>query len=73
MLGSTHVTTLALGLEVNSSGTLLDFLRANTNLEALVIRNAGGRAVDAFRSLEVMGTIGPIDLIVVVHHTGMYQ
>ncbi|CAJ0544067.1 Ff.00g040660.m01.CDS01 [Fusarium sp. VM40] len=37
--------------------------------EALVIRNAGGRAVDAFRSLEVMGTIGPIDLIVVVHHT----
>ncbi|KAH7002952.1 carbonic anhydrase [Fusarium venenatum] len=37
--------------------------------EALIIRNAGGRAVDAFRSLEVMGTIGPIDLIVVVHHT----
>ncbi|KAH8749733.1 carbonic anhydrase [Diaporthe sp. PMI_573] len=37
--------------------------------EALVIRNAGGRAVDAFRSLEVMGTISPIDLIVVVHHT----
>lgn len=70
MLGSTHVTTLALGLEV-SLGTLLDFLRANTNLEALVIRNAGGRAIDAFRSLEVMGTIGPIDLIVVVHHTGM--
>lgn len=73
MLGSTHVTTLALGLEVNSLGTLLDFLHANTNLEALVIRNAGGRAVDAFRSLEVMGTIAPIDLIVVVHHTGMYQ
>ncbi|KAH7232883.1 carbonic anhydrase [Fusarium tricinctum] len=37
--------------------------------EALVIRNAGGRAVDAFRSLEVMGTIAPIDLIIVVHHT----
>ncbi|KAL6922434.1 hypothetical protein FSST1_006460 [Fusarium sambucinum] len=36
--------------------------------ETLVIRNAGGRAVDAFRSLEVMGTIGSIDLIVVVHH-----
>lgn len=70
MLGSTHVTTLALILEV-TLGTLLDFLRANTNLEALVIRNAGGRAIDAFRSLEVMGTIGPIDLIVVVHHTGM--
>ncbi|CZS83252.1 unnamed protein product [Fusarium graminearum] len=37
--------------------------------EALVVRNAGGRAVDAFRSLEVMGTIAPIDLIIVVHHT----
>ncbi|KAI8401530.1 hypothetical protein FOFC_18399 [Fusarium oxysporum] len=37
--------------------------------EALVIRNAGGRAVDAFRSLEVMGSIAPIGLIVVVHHT----
>ncbi|UZP40415.1 hypothetical protein NXS19_008231 [Fusarium pseudograminearum] len=37
--------------------------------EALVIQNAGGRAVDAFRSLEVMGTIAPIDLIIVVHHT----
>ncbi|KAH7171576.1 carbonic anhydrase [Fusarium sp. MPI-SDFR-AT-0072] len=37
--------------------------------EALVIRNAGGRAVDAFRSLEVVGTIAPIGLIVVVHHT----
>ncbi|KAH7230767.1 carbonic anhydrase [Fusarium solani] len=37
--------------------------------EALVIRNAGGRATDAFRSLEVMGTISPIGLIVVVHHT----
>ncbi|KAL2856709.1 carbonic anhydrase [Aspergillus pseudodeflectus] len=37
--------------------------------EALVIRNAGGRAADALRSLEVMGTIGAIDLIVVVHHS----
>jgi carbonic anhydrase len=35
-----------------------------------VIRNAGGRAVDAIRSLEVMGTIGAIQLIVIVHHTG---
>jgi carbonic anhydrase len=38
--------------------------------EALVIRNAGGRAADALRTLEVMGTIGVIDLIVVVHHSG---
>ncbi|EPE24950.1 beta-carbonic anhydrase, cab [Glarea lozoyensis ATCC 20868] len=37
--------------------------------EALVIRNAGGRAVEAIRSLEVMGTIGAIQLIVVIHHT----
>ncbi|KAF5539127.1 carbonic anhydrase [Fusarium mexicanum] len=37
--------------------------------EALVIRNAGGRAVDAYRSLEVMGTIAPIGLIIVVHQT----
>ncbi|KAL2825851.1 carbonic anhydrase [Aspergillus pseudoustus] len=37
--------------------------------EALVVRNAGGRAADALRSLEVMGTIGAIDLIVVVHHS----
>ncbi|KAH7354498.1 hypothetical protein B0T11DRAFT_288751 [Plectosphaerella cucumerina] len=28
-----------------------------------------GRAVDALRSLEVMSSIHPIDLIVVVHHT----
>ncbi|KIL88437.1 hypothetical protein FAVG1_08517 [Fusarium avenaceum] len=48
---------------------LKEFLKRNEFGEALVIRNAGGRAVDAFRSLEVMGTIAPIDLIVVVHHT----
>ncbi|KAG7107337.1 hypothetical protein HYQ44_013216 [Verticillium longisporum] len=39
--------------------------------EAKVIRNAGGRAVDAKRSLAVMGTIAPLAMIVVVHHTGM--
>ncbi|KAH7379053.1 carbonic anhydrase [Cadophora sp. MPI-SDFR-AT-0126] len=37
--------------------------------EAQVIRNAGGRAMDAFRSLQVMGTIIPISLVVVVHHS----
>lgn len=73
MLESTPVTTLALSSEVNSLATLLNFLHANANLEALVIRNAGGRAVDAFRSLEVMGSIAPIGLIVMVHHTGMYH
>ncbi|KAM6519202.1 hypothetical protein FALCPG4_012849 [Fusarium falciforme] len=37
--------------------------------EAHVIRNAGGRAAEAQRILEVMGSIAPIDLVVVVHHT----
>ncbi|KAF3345810.1 hypothetical protein EV126DRAFT_511359 [Verticillium dahliae] len=39
--------------------------------EAKVIRNAGGRTFDAKRSLAVMGTIAPLAMIVVVHHTGM--
>ncbi|KAH7369480.1 carbonic anhydrase [Plectosphaerella cucumerina] len=37
--------------------------------EAFVLRNAGGRAVDALRSLQVISSIHPINLIVVVHHT----
>ncbi|KAH7420211.1 carbonic anhydrase, partial [Cadophora sp. MPI-SDFR-AT-0126] len=37
--------------------------------EAVVIRNAGGRAMDAFRTLQVMGTFAPISLIVVIHHS----
>ncbi|PNH35153.1 hypothetical protein VD0002_g9094 [Verticillium dahliae] len=37
--------------------------------EAKVIRNAGGRTFDAKRSLAVMGTIAPLAMIVVVHHT----
>lgn len=73
MLESIHETTLAFSSEVSSLDTSLYVLHDNVNLEALVVRNAGGRAVDAFRSLEVMGTIAPIDLIIVVHHTGMCQ
>ena len=34
-----------------------------------VIRNAGGRASDAIRSLLVLHTINPLGLILVVHHT----
>ncbi|CRK28573.1 hypothetical protein BN1708_015248, partial [Verticillium longisporum] len=41
----------------------------STCIKAKVIRNAGGRAVDAKRSLAVMGTIAPLAMIVVVHHT----
>ncbi|KAF3355317.1 hypothetical protein VdG1_04150 [Verticillium dahliae VDG1] len=44
---------------------------SNSELEAKVIRNAGGRTFDAKRSLAVMGTIAPLAMIVVVHHTGM--
>jgi hypothetical protein len=36
-----------------------------------VIRNAGGRASDAMRSLLVLHTINPLGLILVVHHTGL--
>ena len=36
-----------------------------------VIRNAGGRAMDAMRSLHVLNAIAPIGTVVVVHHTGM--
>ncbi|KIY03210.1 uncharacterized protein Z520_01677 [Fonsecaea multimorphosa CBS 102226] len=36
---------------------------------AAVIRNAGGRAMDAMRTLQVLNTITPLDLIIVVHHT----
>ena len=35
-----------------------------------VIRNAGGRAMDAMRTLQVLNTINPLGLIMVVHHTG---
>jgi len=38
-----------------------------------VIRNAGGRAMDAMRSLQVLNAINPLGLIVVVHHTGRVQ
>lgn len=36
-----------------------------------IIRNAGGRAMDAMRSIQVLHAINPLGLIVVVHHTGM--
>lgn len=46
------------------------------NLEAgptAVIRNAGGRAMDSMRTLHVLNAINPLGLVVVVHHTGMWQ
>lgn len=45
------------------------FLGLETGPSA-VIRNAGGRAMDAMRSLQVLNTINPLGLIMVVHHTG---
>jgi len=35
-----------------------------------VVRNAGGRALDAVRSLAVLQTIAGPNIVVVMHHTG---
>lgn len=35
-----------------------------------MVRNAGGRAFDAIRTLAVLQTIGSPGTIVVMHHTG---
>lgn len=41
------------------------------NLEdAMMIRNAGGRAFDAIRTLAVLQTVVSLGTIVVMHHTG---
>lgn len=37
--------------------------------EAVVARNAGGRAAEAMRSLYLIGSALPIGLVVVIHHT----
>ena len=37
-----------------------------------MIRNAGGRAVDAVRTISVLQTIGDARTVVVMHHTGEY-
>jgi hypothetical protein len=38
--------------------------------EATMVRNAGGRAFDAIRTLSVLQTIGDPRTIIVMHHTG---
>jgi carbonic anhydrase len=38
-----------------------------------VIRNAGGRVVDAMRSINALDAIGNMGTLIVVHHTGMSQ
>jgi carbonic anhydrase len=35
-----------------------------------MVRNAGGRAVDAIRTISVLQTIGNPKTVVVLHHTG---
>lgn len=45
--------------------------RADIISEATMVRNAGGRAFDAIRTLAVLQTIGSPGTIVVMHHTGM--
>ena len=37
-----------------------------------MVRNGGGRAFDAIRTLSVLQTIGEPSTIVVMHHTGMF-
>ena len=38
--------------------------------EAAIIRNAGGRASDALRSIATLDAIAGITAVIVVHHTG---
>ena len=38
-----------------------------------MVRNVGGRALDAIRTLSVLQTIGSPGTIVVMHHTGGYS
>lgn len=35
-----------------------------------MIRNAGGRAIDALRSLIVLDGVIPIKTVIILHHTG---
>lgn len=35
-----------------------------------MVRNAGGRALDAVRSIAVLQTIAGPNIVVVLHHTG---
>lgn len=50
---------------------VLVYLTDNAS-EATMVRNAGGRAFDAIRTLAVLQTIGNSGTIVVMHHTGMF-
>jgi carbonic anhydrase len=47
-------------------------LAADKRLGATHVRNAGGRAMDAVRTLAVLQTIAPIHTIAVMHHTGSF-
>ncbi len=38
-------------------------------LPPAVIRNAGGRAMDAMRTLHLLNALTPLGLVIVVHHT----
>ncbi|KIW19133.1 hypothetical protein PV08_03425 [Exophiala spinifera] len=44
-------------------------LGLDSSLPATMVRNAGGRAFDAIRTLSVLQTIGRPGTIVVMHHT----
>jgi carbonic anhydrase len=42
-----------------------------SEIEFGIIRNAGGRAADAVRSLVVLDALVPVGAVMVVHHTGI--
>jgi carbonic anhydrase len=45
---------------------------SNDLTEATMVRNAGGRTMDAIRTIAVLQSIGQPSTIVVMHHTGMF-
>jgi carbonic anhydrase len=47
------------------------YFNLNRN-EAAIIRNAGGRVVDAMRSINALDAIGNMGTLIIVHHTGMF-
>jgi hypothetical protein len=51
--------------------TIMYILIRDSAPKPAVIRNAGGRAVDAVRSLVVLNSLAKIGVVLVVHHTGM--
>ena len=52
--------------------TQAQFTDIRTPVESAVVRNAGGRASDAIRSLVTLDSLLPLGTIIVIHHTGNF-